>query len=95
MQAFMAPLVSKYIKPLMSLFIGYYKLYNSSKKGAPPVVNKYRNFFFSFQEMIHMVLTRAVEYNCVGQTTKVSEMLRGPRVTEYNYTNTGSIKTVR
>ena len=27
MQAFMAPLVSKYIKPLMSLFIGYYKLY--------------------------------------------------------------------
>ena len=45
--------------------------------------------------MIHMVLTRAVEYNCIGQTTKVSEMLRGPRVTEYNYTNTGSIKTVR
>jgi len=40
------------------------------------------------------VYTRAVEYNCVGQTTKVSEMLRGPRVTEYNYTNTGSIKTV-
>ena len=41
------------------------------------------------------VYARALEYNCIGQLIKMSEKIDTPKVTMFNYTDTGHIQQVR